>query len=116
MLFLTFVTSLVAVSFNEVSGSKEMLLLADTSEEQKMWIQRLDRKIKKKGYKSATSGCSLLLICMCLCLLLHPNQDVSSFLQCRRIRESSSYQALRKFQSTSGQHVEAQVSNIASRK
>ena len=45
-------------------------MLADTSEEQKMWIQRLDRKIKKKGYKSATSGCSLLLICMCLSLFV----------------------------------------------
>ena len=33
-----------------MSDAKEMLLLADTNDEQKMWVQRLMRKVQKKGY------------------------------------------------------------------
>ena len=42
--------ALIAVNFTEMSDAKEMLVLAETSDEQKMWIQRLLRKIRKKGF------------------------------------------------------------------
>ena len=41
---------MLAVNFNEMSDAKEMLVLADSSDEQKMWIRRLLPKIRKKGF------------------------------------------------------------------
>nr|XP_022315785.1 rho-associated protein kinase 1-like isoform X1 [Crassostrea virginica]XP_022315786.1 rho-associated protein kinase 1-like isoform X1 [Crassostrea virginica] len=45
------------VNYDQNIQAKEMLLLADTSEKQKQWIQHLSKKISRKGYASSgTSG------------------------------------------------------------
>lgn len=33
----------------EVQAAKEMLLMATSADEQKMWVQRLSKKVSKKG-------------------------------------------------------------------
>ena len=35
---------------NDVQTVKELLVLAGSSEDQKLWVQRLSRKVAKKGY------------------------------------------------------------------
>lgn len=35
--------------------AKEMLVLAPNPDEQKLWVQRLTRKIQKSGYKANTN-------------------------------------------------------------
>ncbi len=36
--------------------AKELLLLAPSIEEQKVWVQRLSKKIQKCGYKAKSTG------------------------------------------------------------
>lgn len=52
-----FLFILIPVNYDQNIQAKEMLLLADTSEKQKQWIQHLSKKISRKGYASSgTSG------------------------------------------------------------
>lgn len=45
------------VNYDQNIQAKEMLLLADTSEKQKVWIQHLSKKISRKGFASSgTAG------------------------------------------------------------
>ena len=40
----------------DIQSAKEMLILAASPEEQKMWIQVLSKKIAKKGYVHSGGG------------------------------------------------------------
>uniref|UniRef100_K1Q6V5 Rho-associated protein kinase 1 n=1 Tax=Magallana gigas TaxID=29159 RepID=K1Q6V5_MAGGI len=45
------------LNYDQNIQAKEMLLLADTSEKQKVWIQHLSKKISRKGFASSgTAG------------------------------------------------------------
>ncbi|XP_061192680.1 rho-associated protein kinase 2-like isoform X2 [Saccostrea echinata] len=44
------------VNFDQNIQAKEMLLLAETTEKQKMWIQHLSKKIKGKGFAVSGTG------------------------------------------------------------
>jgi len=44
----SFLTDAVAVN-QEVQAAKEMLLMATSADEQKKWVQRLSKKVSKKG-------------------------------------------------------------------
>lgn len=46
----------VAVNYDQNIQAKEMLLLAETSEKQKQWIQHLSKKISRKGFASSGTG------------------------------------------------------------
>ncbi len=39
----------------DIKTAKELLILANSAEDQKMWVQRLSRKIAKKGYAQSNS-------------------------------------------------------------
>ncbi len=39
----------------DIKTAKELLLLASSTDDQKMWVQRLSRKIAKKGYAQSNS-------------------------------------------------------------
>ncbi|XP_048758911.2 rho-associated protein kinase 1-like [Ostrea edulis] len=44
------------VNYDQNIQAKEMLLLAETSEKQKQWIQHLSKKISRKGFASSGTG------------------------------------------------------------
>ena len=40
----------------DIKTAKEMLLLANSSEEQKRWVKRLHHKVSKEGYAQSNTG------------------------------------------------------------
>lgn len=42
------------------NSAKELLVLAVSAEDQKLWVQRLSKKIQKCGYKANTLGSGTL--------------------------------------------------------
>jgi len=40
----------------EAQQAKEMLLMATSADEQKMWVQRLSKKVSRKGLSSSAVG------------------------------------------------------------
>ena len=37
-----------------IQSAKELLVLASSNDEQKLWVQRLSKKVAKKGYAQST--------------------------------------------------------------
>jgi len=50
-----FAVLLITVN-QEVQAAKEMLLMATSADEQKMWVQQLSKKVSRKGIGQITSG------------------------------------------------------------
>ena len=56
MIVLLSCLSLTVVVNLDIQSAKEMLILASSPEDQKMWIQSLSKKIAKKGYIHSGGG------------------------------------------------------------
>ena len=54
---------MIAVNVTEMYYAKEMLLLAETSDEQKMWIQRLLRRIRNRGFVHNKGLVHIVFLC-----------------------------------------------------